>query len=341
MIFLTFCFTHIVHAVCSFWWRTSLRWLWWEDIMVCGFHSISTYWLSIIQDFPMSPACLVNLLGRCGLICVGRSRDEAEQLFERVKEGGVFNSVLTSKLERTGQCMCCWEMGKANHWNLPGHKAPLDIFIQGTAQSPWRRTRFIINFSHQNIEIHWAPSISTMAISFPSNTVCVRVMHFFTYIAMTIYILYKCDLQHVSSIFIGVVLSHSCSVGVWNTSWSGGLGHPSIQHCFGSGRFSWCFFLGDEAIKHSNYFRRTKYHTSTTNIWSNFLCDVFFHEDPLYSHILAVVFLRLDMFWPRMSWRKSWTLNVRPGVGWRWTTVSGCVWSQAAIKPSPQYRETG
>ena len=63
----------------------------------------------------MSPACLVNLLGRCGLICVGRSRDEAEQLFERVKEGGVFNSVLTSKLERTGQCMCCWEMGKANH----------------------------------------------------------------------------------------------------------------------------------------------------------------------------------------------------------------------------------
>ena len=43
------------------------------------------------QDVQCQP--LAPLLGRCGLICVGRSRDEAEQLFERVKERGTHSSI--------------------------------------------------------------------------------------------------------------------------------------------------------------------------------------------------------------------------------------------------------
>ena len=142
------------------------------------------------------------------------------------------------------------------------------------------------------------------------------------------YILY--NLQHVSSIFNGVVLSHVCSIVVWKTSWSGGLGHPSVLH------WTWpSFFMFQEWSNETfNWFpeNQTSY-TSTTYEATSFVMCFFMKKKSLLSHC-----------WPLfcLSWRKSWTLNVRPGVGWRWTTVSGCAWFLLKLPSSPswQHRET-
>lgn len=154
----------------------------------------------------------------------------------------------------------------------------------------------LVNFSHlQKVpEIHLAPSMLTLPkphhvwLAFHQNTYMFVWDAFFplqsAWPFTIIYILY--NLQHVSSIFNGVVLSHVFSIVVWKTSWSGGA--------------------------------RTSFSTAL----------IFFNEEKVSP---------LKHCWPLSNacrWRKSWTLNVRPGVGW-------ClIFAQAAIKPSPQHRET-